>query len=81
MRSDKIKKGITAAPQRALLHALGVTEKELEKPFIVPFINVIPNELKAVFREEIIKLMLERILQSDGTCFETFRRIHVKAIK
>ena len=29
MRSDKIKKGISAAPQRALLHALGVTEKEL----------------------------------------------------
>jgi len=28
MRSDKIKKGISAAPQRALLHALGVTEKE-----------------------------------------------------
>lgn len=34
MRSDKIKKGISAAPQRALLHALGVTERELEKPFI-----------------------------------------------
>lgn len=34
MRSDKIKKGISAAPQRALLHALGVTEKELKKPFI-----------------------------------------------
>ena len=34
MRSDKIKKGITAAPQRALIHALGVTDKELEKPFI-----------------------------------------------
>ncbi len=34
MRSDKIKKGIYAAPQRALLHALGVTEKELKKPFI-----------------------------------------------
>ena len=33
MRSDKIKKGISAAPQRALLHALGVTEKELEKQF------------------------------------------------
>ena len=53
--------------------------KWIDQPSIVPFINVIPNELKAVFREEIIKLMLERTLQSDGTCFETFRRIHVKA--
>lgn len=55
--------------------------KWIDQPSIVPFINVIPNELRAVFREDIIKLMLERTLQSDGTCFETFRRIHVKAIK
>ena len=55
--------------------------KWIDQPSIVPFINVIPNELKAIFREKIIKLMLERTLQSDGTCFETFRRIHVKAIK
>jgi len=55
--------------------------KWIDQPSIVPFINVIPNELKAAFREDIIKLMLERTLQSDGTCFETFRRIHVKAIK
>ena len=34
MRSDRIKKGINAAPQRALLHALGVTDQELGKPFI-----------------------------------------------
>lgn len=55
--------------------------KWIDQPSIVPFINVIPNELKAAFREDIIKLMLERTLQSDGTCFETFRRIHVKAVK
>ena len=34
MRSDKITKGIAAAPQRALLHALGVTDQELGKPLI-----------------------------------------------
>ena len=55
--------------------------KWIDQPSIIPFINVIPNELKAAFREDIIKLMLKRTLQSDGTCFETFRRIHVKAIK
>ena len=34
MRSDRIKKGINAAPQRTLLHALGLTDKEIEKPLI-----------------------------------------------
>ena len=34
MRSDKITKGINAAPQRALLHALGLTDEEIGKPLI-----------------------------------------------
>ncbi len=34
MRSDRIKKGVNAAPQRTLLHALGLTDKEIEKPLI-----------------------------------------------
>lgn len=34
MRSDRIKKGVDAAPQRALLYALGLTDYELEKPLI-----------------------------------------------
>jgi dihydroxy-acid dehydratase len=34
MNSDKIKKGAKAAPQRALLYALGLTNEELEKPLI-----------------------------------------------
>lgn len=34
MRSDKIKKGLNAAPQRALLHALGLTNEEISKPLI-----------------------------------------------
>lgn len=34
MRSDRIKKGLRAAPQRALLYALGLTDEEIEKPFI-----------------------------------------------
>ena len=34
MRSDKITKGINAAPQRALLHALGLTDEEIDKPLI-----------------------------------------------
>ena len=34
MRSDKIKKGVNAAPQRSLLYALGLTEEEMKRPFI-----------------------------------------------
>ncbi len=53
----------------------------IDQPSIVPFISVLPDEMKAQFREDIINLMLKRTLQADGTCFETFRRIHVKAEK
>ena len=34
MRSDAIKKGIPAAPNRSLLYALGYTREELERPLI-----------------------------------------------
>jgi dihydroxy-acid dehydratase len=34
MRSKRIREGIEAAPQRALLYALGMTEEELRKPLI-----------------------------------------------
>lgn len=34
MNSDKITKGINAAPQRSLLHALGLTKEDMKKPII-----------------------------------------------
>lgn len=34
MRSDRIKKGDKAAPERSLLYALGLTEEEMERPLI-----------------------------------------------
>ena len=34
MRSEIIKSGPQKAPHRALLHALGITDKEMERPFI-----------------------------------------------
>lgn len=55
--------------------------KWIDQPSIVPFMEVIPNKLKSAFREDVINSMLEKTLQPDGTCFETFRRIHVKATK
>ena len=34
MRSDEIKRGLERAPHRTLLKALGLTDQEIEKPFI-----------------------------------------------
>lgn len=55
--------------------------KWIDQPSIVPFIRLIPDEMKTEFRDDVITSMLQKTLQPDGTCFETFRRIHVKAIK
>lgn len=55
--------------------------KWLGQPTIVPFLTVIPGSLKERFRNEVIEKMLLKTLQPDGTCFETFRRIRVKAVK
>ena len=34
MKSDVIRQGVNAAPQRALFHALGLTDEEIKKPLI-----------------------------------------------
>jgi len=55
--------------------------KWIDQPSIVPFISILPEEIKKEFRRDVIHSMIKRTLQSDGTCFETFRRIHVLAYK
>ena len=55
--------------------------KWIDQPSIVPFLREVPEEVKPEFREAVIQAMLEKTLQPDGTCFETFRRIHVKGGK
>ncbi len=48
MRSDEIKRGIKRAPHRALLKALGVTDSEMDKPFIAvvnSFTSVVPGHI------------------------------------
>ncbi len=55
--------------------------KWIDQPSIVPFIKCIPDNMKESFRREVIQLMVEKTKQKDGTCFETFRRINVTAIK
>lgn len=55
--------------------------KWIDQPSIVPFITCIPANMKESFRKEVIQLMIEKTKQKDGTCFETFRRINVTAMK
>jgi len=48
LRSDVIKYGMERAPHRALLKALGVTDKDLDKPFIAvvnSFTSVVPGHI------------------------------------
>ncbi len=53
----------------------------IDQPSIVPFIKHIPDGLKDVFRQEVIEKMKEKTQQSDGTYFETFRRLQIYARK
>ncbi|MBI4187292.1 MAG: dihydroxy-acid dehydratase [Chloroflexi bacterium] len=48
MKSDAIKKGIERAPHRALLHAVGCTRQEIDKPFIGvvnSFSEIVPGHI------------------------------------
>ena len=54
----------------------------VEQPSIVPFLKYITDkELKSEFYNTVINNVIERTLQNNGTCFETFRRINVKFSK
>ena len=55
--------------------------KWIDQPCIVPFLKVLPDDKKEGFRNLVVEMMKDRTKQPDGTCFETFRRINVKAIK
>jgi len=48
MRSDKIKRGLERVPHRALLHATGLSRKDLNRPFIgvaTSFTDLIPGHI------------------------------------
>jgi dihydroxy-acid dehydratase len=48
MRSDKIKKGFERSPHRALLKATGVTDADMQKPFIAivnSYVDIIPGHV------------------------------------
>lgn len=61
MRSDIMKKGVDRAPNRSLLKACGLTDDDMEKPFVAvanSYVGIVPghvhlNRLGEIAREEI----------------------------
>jgi len=53
----------------------------IDQPSLVPFLARVAEEDKAAFRKFVIARMVERTQAADGRCFETFRRIQVRARK
>ena len=69
MNSDKIKRGVKAAPQRALLNALGLTEEEIDRPLIgiVSSQNdIVPGHLNI---DKIVNAVKQGVLLSGGIPF------------
>ncbi|MCL4435565.1 MAG: dihydroxy-acid dehydratase [Thaumarchaeota archaeon] len=70
MRSDTIKKGVEKAPHRSLLRAVGLTEKDFDKPFIGvanSFVEIIPGH---VHLQEFGKIVKQAIREAGGVPFE-----------
>ena len=70
MRSDNIKKGMQRAPHRSLLRACGVTDAEMEKPFIGvvnSFTDIVPGHIHLKQIADAVKM---GISQAGGVPFE-----------
>jgi dihydroxy-acid dehydratase len=70
MRSDEVKRGIERAPHRALLKALGLTDKDIAKPFIGvanSFTTIVPGHIHLKNIGEAVKAGIET---AGGTPFE-----------
>ncbi len=53
----------------------------IDQPCLVPFLNQVPQQLKAVFRHRVIEEIFKKTQMPDGTYFETFCRIRIYAEK
>ncbi len=70
MRSDEVKCGVERAAHRSLLKALGLTDKDLSKPFIGvvnSYTNIVPGHIHLRGIGEAVK---EGIIAAGGTPFE-----------
>ena len=53
----------------------------IDQPSLIPFMQCLPDAVKQDFRDAVVQDMIRKTRQPDGTCFETFRRINVVAVK
>ena len=70
LRSNKIKKGISKAPHRSLLYALGLTKAEINRPFIGivnSYNEIVPGHINL---DKISKAVKSSVKQAGGTPFE-----------
>jgi dihydroxy-acid dehydratase len=70
MRSDEVKKGFQRAPHRALLHACGLSDADINKPFIGvanSFCQVVPGH---VHLDQVARVVKEAIRAAGGVPFE-----------
>ena len=70
MRSDMIKKGVEKTPHRALLKALGLTDKDISKPFIGvanSYTNIVPGHIHL---NQIASAVKAGVTAAGGTPFE-----------
>ena len=67
MNSDIVKKGIERAPHRSLMHATGLTDEDIKKPFIAvcnSFNEVIPGH---VHLNQVGRIICDAIREAGGT--------------
>ncbi|WP_414470013.1 dihydroxy-acid dehydratase [Methanobacterium sp. ACI-7] len=70
MRSDSIKKGLQRAPHRSLLRACGVSDPEMDKPFIGianSFTDIVPGHIHL---NEVVDAVKLGVSQAGGVPFE-----------
>jgi trans-aconitate 2-methyltransferase len=53
----------------------------IDQPSLVPFLPCVGQGDRSRFRDYVVRRMIETTRQSDGRCFETFRRVNVFARK
>ena len=70
MRSDTVKKGFQRAPHRSLLHACGLSDEDINKPFIGianSFCEIVPGH---VHLNKVGRAVKKAVRQAGGTAFE-----------
>jgi len=70
MRSDTVKKGFQRAPHRGLLHACGITDQDMSKPFIGianSFCEIVPGH---VHLDKVAKIVKNAVRKAGAVPFE-----------